>query len=707
MIHYRHSALFARPGMNKGSLVACLLFLLTLTASSQQADGADSTKMYLGKEIVVTATRASGEILDLPMAVGVVILGDLVGTRKLGLNEALFLVPGVLAQSHSGSQDIRLTIRGFGARGSGDRSNAGTIRGIKVLIDGIPETEPDGRTPLDMIDLDATERIEIVRSNASTLFGNASGGVVNLQTGPSSKGDFIETNNSFGDFGFRKNNLSLGSGFGGSQLFLSASNTNFDGWRQNSQNQSTQIHAVLDSRLNETTNLRMLASGVNNTFYIPGALTQAQFDTGPQQANSTYLSRLERRMNRSGRLAFDLNTKLSGSHSIDVLAYVTPKVLARSERGTYRDFNRYHIGGGAVYGWAGEPSSFVRKIMLGSDIAYQDGSILFYNLVNGERGDSLRTNKREGAETFGVFLQTELAISDNLYLTLGGRFDKQRYLAEEYAAGINRTNVPEELTFDHWTPKLSVLYRATENHSFYMSASGGLEAPAFNEVDPPTTVPTLKLNPFLSPMTSTTYEAGIKGFSNIGSEIIRFVSYSVAFYKIGIQNDIVPYNGGAYFFTAGQSRRFGVEFSGRASLAGRLSLATAFTYLDAKYEKYSNDLGDFSGNVVPGIPKTVFNTRVSYGSGFGLSVDVGFYLVGESFADDANTFSLPSSSIINAGLAYSFSMGSFTGSFSGGVNNAVDIKYASSAFINPVGGAFLEPGLPRNVFGGFGLKWTP
>jgi iron complex outermembrane receptor protein len=539
------------------------------------------------------------------------------------------------------------------------------------------------------------------------LFGNASGGIVNLQTGSSSKGTFVESHNSFGDFGFRKNNVRVGSVLGGSQLFLSASNTNFDGWRQNSQNQSTQIHAVLDSRLNETTNLRMLASGVNNTFYIPGALTQAQFDADPQQANATYLSRGERRENRTGRLAFDLYTTISETHSIDALAYITPKVLTRSERGTYRDFNRYHLGGGLVYAWTPGPESFFRKIMIGSDEAYQDGSSLFYNLVNGERGDSLRTNKREGAETFGVFLQTELTISDDVRLTLGGRFDKQRYLAEEYAAGVKKANTPEDLAFDHWTPKVSVLYRVSENHSLYGSIGGGLEAPAFNEVDPPPTLPTLKLNPFLAPMTSITYEAGVKGYLDVASEILRFLSYSVAVYQIRIENDIIPYNGGAYFFTAGQSKRSGFEFSGRASLAGGFSLSTAVTYLDAIYETYTNDISDFSGKSVPGIPKTVFNTRVGYASEFGLSADVGLSMVGGYFADDGNVFSVPRSTIVNIGLAYVFTLGSFSGILAGGVNNASSARYAASAFINPVGGSFLEPGLPRNMFGGFDLKWSP
>ncbi|MBI4429085.1 MAG: TonB-dependent receptor plug domain-containing protein [Ignavibacteriales bacterium] len=428
--------------MKHGSILI-VVFLCPAMTFSQPIERGDTVKTYVGKEVVVTATRSSGEVIDLPLAVGVVDIKDILGGRNLGLDEALSLIPGVFAQSRSGGQDIRLTIRGFGARGNGDRPNAGTVRGIKILLDGIPETEPDGRTPLDLIDLNATERIEVVRSNASTLFGNASGGVINLRTGSGTREAFAETRNTFGDFGFRKNNVSVGTELGATHFFLSGSNTFFDGWRQNSMSRSTQLHSVIDSRLGEKTNLRLFASGASSVFFIPGALTSSEFEGTPSSANQSYLARKERRNNGTGRLAFDLFTSIGRNHSVDVLAYITPKVQTRSERGTFRDFNRYHLGGGAVYAWMGDQNSFLKKLLLRFDEAYQDGTNLFYNLVNGERGDSLMTNKREAAETFGVFFQSELRVMNELSLTLGARYDAQRYTAEEYAAGVNRLNVPK------------------------------------------------------------------------------------------------------------------------------------------------------------------------------------------------------------------------------------------------------------------------
>ncbi|HEV3050054.1 MAG TPA: Plug domain-containing protein, partial [Longimicrobium sp.] len=118
-------------------------------------------------EVTVTATRAPARILDVPLAVTVVRREELRGAQGNRVDQALRTVPGVLAQTRTGGVDLRIAIRGFGARGAGDRSNAGTTRGIRILQDGVPETEPDGRTAMDLIDLGAVEEMEVVRSNAS------------------------------------------------------------------------------------------------------------------------------------------------------------------------------------------------------------------------------------------------------------------------------------------------------------------------------------------------------------------------------------------------------------------------------------------------------------------------------------------------------------------------------------------------------------
>ena len=98
----------------------------------------------------------------------------------------------------------RIVIRGFGARGSGDRSNSGTSRGIRVMMDGIPETEPDGRTSFDNIDLSLSNDIDVIRSNSSALWGNASGGIINISTIPQFDEAFFSLGGMWGSFGLQK-----------------------------------------------------------------------------------------------------------------------------------------------------------------------------------------------------------------------------------------------------------------------------------------------------------------------------------------------------------------------------------------------------------------------------------------------------------------------------------------------------------------------
>ncbi|MCB0751923.1 MAG: Plug domain-containing protein, partial [Ignavibacteriae bacterium] len=149
-------------------------------------------------QITVSATRSPELILEIPYAVSILGVKDLQNFKGIGIDEALSKVPGVLAQSRAGSQDVRIVIRGFGARGAGDRSNSGTSRGIRIMIDGIPETEPDGRTSFDNIDLSLAENIEVVRSNASALWGNAAGGIIDISYNKQFVNPYLDVNGIFG-----------------------------------------------------------------------------------------------------------------------------------------------------------------------------------------------------------------------------------------------------------------------------------------------------------------------------------------------------------------------------------------------------------------------------------------------------------------------------------------------------------------------------
>jgi len=691
----------------------CAILLSAATAA--MAQNADSTKYEL-QPVTVTALRYTEKAIKVPLAISILNADDLQNLRGSGLDEALKFVPGVLAQSRFGNQDVRITIRGFGARGAGDRSNAGTSRGIRVLLDGAPETEPDGRTSFDFIDLASAHSMEVIRSNASAVWGNAAGGVINVSSVPAFDAAFLSPQIASGSFGLRRLGLQTGTKMGSSKLALSVTNTRFDGWRTNSSSERTLFNAGIISIPGERTKIGAYLVGTQNKFFIPGPLSQAQLDANPEQANATYLSRSERRHNRLARISLTLDHDLDDAHGFAAMAFVQPKFLQRSERGTFRDFTRYHLGGNLLYRLTHAPSTSVRsRLQIGADEAYQDGAILFYSLsAANERGTTLQQNKREGANTFGAFIQEELGFGEALNFVLGARYNDVTYYSEDFV----NTGLQGRKSFSGWTPKAGVSYQLSPAHSLYANFGKGIEVPAGNETDPISTFGQDRvylINPLLEPIRSTTFEIGMKQiFAPAGKKILRSLSYDLAVYRINIKDDIIPYRGGRFYFTAGETRRQGVEIGANGRFDFGLSLRTALTFSSNKYLEYQVDsvhygragkFADYSDNEVAGVPKAFYSAGLRFappplGSAY---AEIDVQGIGGYFVDDGNETSVPAYNILNLTvglekplrLSENFNLRGFVG-----VNNLADKKYAASAFINPdiVGGVplYLEPGLPRN-----------
>ena len=220
----------------------------------------DTTRAHPLPPLSVTALRTAASIFDIPLALTLVTGDELRTKRGVGLDEALSLVPGVLAQSRSGGGDVRLSIRGFGARGAGDRSNAGTAPGMRVLLDGIPETEPDGRTALDLVDLALVEGVEVVRSNASSLYGNAAGGVIDLRTVPAPGTRMTSVQTQAGSSGLKRFIGRAAAPAGRGTMYVGVANTHLDGWRAHSQSDRTTVLAGVRAPVGERTTLAILAA---------------------------------------------------------------------------------------------------------------------------------------------------------------------------------------------------------------------------------------------------------------------------------------------------------------------------------------------------------------------------------------------------------------------------------------------------------------
>lgn len=696
---------------------AMLTALLSATALSAQGTKADSVVRL--PDVIRSVSRDRTSLWSQAASMATQQVDDAL-RASTRLDEALSGIPGVLAQSRSGGLDLRITIRGFGSRGAGDRSNAGTMRGIRVLIDGFPETEPDGRTSLDLVDLGTASHIDVLRSNASASWGNAAGGVIAISTRPDDTRGQVNAMASTGSFGFRRA-LSAGAApLGNSLLYGSITRTLSDGWRANSGGERTLVNAAWVSPEGRPTTLGVWAVGTRNQFSIPGPLTADQVATNPQQANVSYLARRERRDNTIGRVGSTLTHRFADAFAVSASAFVTDKHLERSERGTYRFFDRTHLGGSVL---AERHLGKVGTLMAGGDFALQDGPARFWSLTAaGEQGTTLQQDKNEWARNLGVFVEHDVAVSSRVNLALGFRWDAIDYRYFDYIT----PKLNAEKTFQRVTPKLGATFKLAPAHIVFASLGGGVEAPAGNETDPPGTFgqdTVTGLNPLLDPIRSTTVEVGLRRVIAPTNGAVHTISYDVALYQTDVRNEIVPYRGGRFYFTAGKARRRGLEASTMFTIAGGLDIGGSLTVQDHKYVEYIVDsvhygraghFADYSGNQVVGSPKSYMGADVHWSPAFSntLRFSAGVQTIGTYFADDANSVVVPRSTLFSAGLAMQKPL-----SIGGGlgirgavtVNNLFDRKSIASAFLNPdlVGGkpAAFEPGLPRHAIVSVTVDW--
>ena len=702
-------------------LRAPLAVLCTLAAAATaQTPARDTAKALPG--VTTTATRNASPILTTPLAITKVTEADLRATSGYGIEDALKLVPGVIAQSRYGTSDVRLIIRGYGARGAGDRSNSGTSRGVRVLLDGFPETEPDGRTAFDDIDLQTAEAVEVIRSNAGSTYGNAAGGVVSLMSVPGPGAPDIDVQPIVGGFGLRRvaarTRATLGTD---GTMWATYTNSTFDGWRKHSDSRRVLLNAGAVGNIADGTRLGVYLVAANNLMRIPGPLTQAEYDADPTQANAAYATRDERRYNRQGRLGLSLDHQLNATTSVSTMFYVNPKYLQRSERGTYRDFTRYHLGGNLIGRRSQTLGKTRNRFTVGADQAYQDGSIQFYALTNNTRG-ALSDNKGEGAHNMGFFAQDEVAVNDKLNLLLGARYDRVAY---NYRTFFNpaATLKSQSKEFDRVSPKLGASWKVSATSALYANVGGGIEVPAGNETDqPPTTgsagpIPGALLNPLLDAISSTTYEIGYKSVGRTIGGGAAIVGYDLALYTTSVANEIIPYNGGRYYQTAAEASRKGLELALNGTTRAGIFGNASFTYNDHTYSTYMVDSSviastntgraDLSGNEVMGVPTMFWSGELGTELPFyrNLRVRGGIEHSDEYFADDKNSIRVPSFTIFNATLELRNPIVARNGvALRGffGIRNLADTKYVGSAFLNPDNNAagqpmVFEPGAPRSV----------
>ncbi|MBK8549740.1 MAG: TonB-dependent receptor [Ignavibacteria bacterium] len=699
-----------------------LFFIISLlisgASSFAQDDAADTTK-YEIDEVVISATRTEQKVIDIPFSVQRVDQSQWKSTRKMGMNDVLSVIPGLWLQPRYGNHDVRVSIRGFGTR-----SNTG-IRGVRILLDGIPESEPDGQTRLEALDFTSISKIEVVKGNMTSLYTNAPGGVINFFTDKYFPRPFVLSDNEFGSYDLRKNGLKFGLTSNDERFMATYSYENYGGYRYHSQEYQSRFNSIYEADLNPVSTISIYGYYVNGLIKLPGSLTLKQYDDNYLQANPRDISRDSKRISNKGRLGITYNTKFGKGNNnfVEVTGYGTIKDLSRTAA-TYRVFTRYGVGSNFRVINQSKIAGRSNEFSIGGDFYYQTGPINEFNNIGGIRGDELQALTDETISNVGFYFTEQFYLyKDYLSLLLTGRYDRVNVSAANLLASFQDTS----RLFDEFTPKFAINYKFNPSMSVYGSFGWGFDTPANNELDnfPFSSDGGYKLiNPDLQPQNTTSYELGYKGeIVNNRSNVFTNTFIELSLFDTKIDNAIVPFtvDGNVFFRNAATVKRTGLEFGVNSTVARGLTVKAAYTYSNFRYGNYEarsidaegniND-ADYSGNREPSNPDNNFSAEIAYQ--YVYKKNYTFFAkgtvlsVGSMFVDDQNLeqYKTQSYTTIGSQVGTNISFNNFSVMAFAGLGNITNEKYVAFIQVNSDRLEFYEAGIPYNFFGGINLNYV-
>ncbi|WP_201757516.1 TonB-dependent receptor PqqU [Klebsiella quasipneumoniae] len=684
--------------------------LLPLIAAAQAADE---------QTMVVTAAPTTVSELDTPAAVSVV-NGDEMrqAAPRVNLSESLGAVPGLQVQNRQNyAQDLQLSIRGFGSR-----STYG-VRGLRIYVDGIPATMPDGQGQTSNIDIGSVDTIEVLRGPFSALYGNSSGGVINVTSQTGTQPPTVEASSYYGSFGTwhygMKATGAVGDGSHAGDVDYTVSTNRFTthGYRDHSGARKNLANARLGVRINDVSKLTLLLNSVDIKANDAGGLTADEWRDNPRQSprGDQYNTRKNTRQTQAG-LRYE--RQLSAQDDLSVMMYAgerettqfqsIPRApqLKPSHAGGVIDLTRHYQGIDTRLTHRGE---LLVPVTLTAGLDYENMSerrkgYENFVMVNGapqygEQG-ALRRNERNLMWNVDPYLQTQWQLTDKLSLDAGVRYSSVWFDSNDYYITPGNGDDSGDASYHKWLPAGSLKYALTDAWNVYLSAGRGFETPTINEL-PYRSDNQSGLNFGLKPSTNDTVEIGSK--TRIGNGLL-----TAALFQTDTDNEIVvdsSSGGRTSYKNAGKTRRQGMELGLDQQFGESWRLKAAWTWLDATYR--TNVCGDAScnGNRIPGIAR-----NMGYAS-FGYQPEQGWYAgsdiryMSDIMANDENTAKAPSWTVVGLTTGYKWSYGRMDMDLFGRVDNLFDREYVGSVIVNESNGRYYEPAPGRNYGIGLNLAW--
>jgi iron complex outermembrane receptor protein len=555
--------------------------------------------------VVVTATRAPQPSLEIPASVDRVYAEEIrTGRPQVNLSESLGAVPGIVVQNRQNyAQDLQVSSRGFGAR-----STFG-VRGIRLYADGIPANQPDGQGQTGNFDLGSAERIEVLRGPFSSLYGNAAGGVIAVETEDGPRVPTVEGALYGGTYGTWRGATKFGGQFSALNGIGSLSRFHTDGYREHSAATRDLANAKLRYDASDDTSVTLLANAVRQPgTQDPQGLSRTQLEQNPRQVNPTVFAFNTRKTVRQDQGGLRLNHRLDQANRVEAVAYAgnrfVEQFLGFANNGVVNLDTDY--GGGALryFRQAGR-----LRLSAGAEYEAMWQRRKGFNNVDGVAG-SLSRDEDDDVSSVGLFAQAEWQLGERWILHGGIRTTRVRFTVDDlFGARLNSGSV----TYSGTTPVAGLVYRLSRATSLYGNLGRGFETPTLVELANRASGSGFNFD--LNASRSRHAELGVKTL--VGG----WLRVNTALFNIVTENEIVVdenSSGRAAFKNVGHTDRDGFELAAELVGMSPWHARLAYTYLDATFrESFATRIAGSpvtvpAGSMLPAIPKNVVYGELGY-----------------------------------------------------------------------------------------------
>lgn len=687
--------------MKRRLIVIFPLLTLSATVTAQSDPGV----LSLPAQVVLGSERAENDI-RLPLARDVV-RGDELQPQTLGANvsEALQRVPGIVALNRENyAQDLQISSRGFGSRAQFG------VRGVRLVQDGIPLTMPDGQGQPALFDLDSLQRIEVLRGPLTTLYGNASGGIVQGFTGEAPYYPTLDTRTAVGEDGLWRSRLRYGGQHGPLNVQANVSRLHTDGYRDHSDARRDLANLRLGWDIDDASSLTLLVNMLDQPeTQDPLGLTREALREDRRQAVSNAYRFDTRKTIRHNQAGLNYQRRLDNDDEITVMVYggerFVRQYLAFPGSGEFAGGGVIQLdrkfGGGEV-GWQRQSQAFGLPVELAAGLTYDYQGEDRMGFVNefGVRGATQRDefNSVEGQDAYFI---TTWTLAPKWTMTAGLRHSQVEFESDDdyFSDGNDDSG---SVLFEQTNPALGVSYQWTPTLSVYAAVGQGFETPTAQELAYRPTGSGLNFG--LSPARSLNSEIGLK--------LRQERTYvTAAIFHTSVDDEIVTgpdqaLTGRSTYANAAESTRKGVELAVEQRFDHGISAYAAYTYLEAEFDRYITEDGDLSGNALPGVPSHSLFAELAWqppGTGFVTAFEA--QSLSKRYANDTNENEAAGYAVFNWRAAYRREFGGWAVEPFVRVDNLGDKEYIGSLIVNGPGGRFYEPAPERSWLAGIGLQY--